>query len=417
MENSSFAVQWPGKLVFGPGRLAVLGDEAKTLGRRAFVATTRDLSGLGLTDRVRHLLEAAGVAITLYEDVQPDPTSVAVDGAATLARAAGCDLIIGLGGGSAIDLAKGVAVAATHPGPIWDYVTYTGANAKPVTAAALPVIAIPTTAGTGSEVTLGTVLDNPRGQGAGVRGQESANAGLGTTDRPMKAALLSPHIYPRVALVDPELTYTMPPKVTAMTGFDALTHGMEAYLNAVRRNPASDLFALEAVRLVVHYLPQVLADPADQAARAQMAWAATLGGLSIALSNTTVAHAMGLPMGARLGTPHGLALSRLLPVVLAHSWQAQPARFAALAEAIGSARPGQGEAEKAQALAPWLKRFVEEIRLGAPWTGLGEAVEASSVLDTLTDDVFAYMGRPVQQHLPVFTRTEMRQMYEEALLR
>ena len=96
-----------------------------------------------------------------------------------------------------------------------------------------------------------------------------------------------------------------------------------------------------------------------------MAWAATLGGLSIALSNTTVAHAMGLPMGARLGTPHGLALSRLLPVVLARSWQAQPARFAALAEAIGIARPELDEAEKARALAPWLKSFIEEIRLGA----------------------------------------------------
>ena len=153
----------------------------------------------------------------------------------------GCDVVVGLGGGSAIDLAKGVAVAATHPGPIWDYVTYTGANAKPVTAAVLPVIAIPTTAGTGSEVTLGTVLDNP--------------------DTAMKAALLSPHVYPRVALVDPELTYTMPPKVTAMTGFDALTHGMEAYLNAVRRNPASDLFALETVRLVVRHLPQVIGRP------------------------------------------------------------------------------------------------------------------------------------------------------------
>ena len=241
MNPTTFTVQWPGKLVFGPGRLATLGDEAKALGRRAFLATTRDLTALGLTGRARSLLEAAGLAVTVYDDVQPDPTCVAVDSATAAARGAGCDLVVGLGGGSAIDLAKGVAVAATHPGPIWDYVTYTGANAKPVTAAVLPVIAVPTTAGTGSEVTLGTVLDNP--------------------DTAMKAALLSPHVYPRVALVDPELTYTMPPKVTAMTGFDALTHGMESYLNAVRHNPASDLFALETVRLVVRHLPQVLADP------------------------------------------------------------------------------------------------------------------------------------------------------------
>ena len=396
MGETPFTVQWPGKLVFGAGRLAALGDEAKSLGCRAFLATTRDLTALGLTGRVRELLETAGLAVTLYEDVQPDPTSVAVDDAAALARGSGCDVVVGLGGGSAIDLAKGVAVAATHPGPIWDYVTYTGANAKPVTAAILPVIAVPTTAGTGSEVTLGTVLDNP--------------------DTAMKAALLSPHIYPRGALVDPELTYTMPPKVTAMTGFDALTHGMEAYLNAVRRNPASDLFALETVRLVVRHLPQVIVDPADREARAQMAWAATLGGLSIALSNTTVAHAMGLPMGARLGAPHGLALSRLLPVVLAHSWQAQPTRFAALADAIGSAEPGTDDVAKASGLAPWLKQFIGQIGLTALWKGSEATQQDSNLLDTLTDDVFAYMGRPVQQHLPVFSRAEMRQMYEEALL-
>jgi len=399
MKQTAFTIQWPGKVIFGAGRLAALGDEAKALGHRAFVATTRDLSALGLTDRVRQVLEAAGLEVSLYEDVQPDPTCTAVDEVAALARASGCDLAVGLGGGSAIDLAKGVAVATSHPGPIWDYVTYTGANAKPVTGAVLPVIAIPTTAGTGSEVTLGTVLDNP--------------------DRGMKAALLSPYVYPRVALVDPELSYSMPAKVTAMTGFDALTHGMEAYLNAVRCNPASDLFALEAVRLVVRHLPQVVVDGTDRDARAQMAWAATLGGMSIALSNTTVAHAMGLPMGARLGTPHGLALSRLLPVVLKHSWQAQPSRFAALAEAIGITRPEMAEAEKARALAPWLKQFVEEIGLGALWAGMRGATEqvaTGTLLDTLTDDVFAYMGRPVQQHLPIFTRGEMRQMYEEALL-
>ncbi len=393
MYPTSFTVQWPGKLVFGPGRLTVLGDEAKALGRRAFLATTADLSALGLTSRVRGLLADVGLAVTLYENVQPDPTCTAVDAAAAQARAAGCDLVIGLGGGSAIDLAKGVAVAATHAGPVWDYVTYTGANAKPVTPATLPIIAIPTTAGTGSEVTLGTVLDNP--------------------DTAMKAALLSPHVYPRVALVDPELTYTMPPKVTVMTGFDALTHGMEAYLNAVRSNPASDLFALETVRQVVHYLPRVVTDGGDREARTHMAWAATLGGISIALSNTTVAHAMGLPMGARLGTPHGLALSRLLPVVLSRSWAAQPARYAALAEAVGAVPTGMDEMAKAEALPRWLHEFIRQLGLAALWTHQGID---DSTLNVLADDVFRYMGRPVQQYLPIFTRSEMRQMFEEALL-
>ena len=393
MNEAFFEVDWPGRLVFGPGKLASLGDKVEPLGSRVFLVTTRDLSALGVTGRVQQLLEAAGLAVTLFEDVHPDPTCVTVDAAARLALSSGCDLVVGLGGGSAIDLAKGVAVAATHEGPVWDYVTYTGANARPVTPATWPVIAIPTTAGTGSEVTRGTVLDNP--------------------ERHMKAALLSEYVYPRLALVDPELTYTMPEAVTAMTGFDALTHGMEAYLNAARANPASDLFALEAVRRVVRCLPPVLANPGDREARAEMSWAATLGGISIALSNTTVAHAMGLPLGARCGTAHGLGLSRLLPVVFDRSWRAQSRRFAVLAEATGAARAGMTEAQRAQALGGWMTRFVAEIGLAGLWSA--EGID-SALLDVLTDDVFSYMGRPVQQHLPVFNRQEMREMFQEALL-
>ncbi len=393
MNKTAFMLQWSGKIVFGAGQIECLGDEAQALGRRAFLVTTRELSALGLADRAQQMLESAGLAVTRFEDVKPDPSCLAVDEAAELAHSANCDLVVGLGGGSAIDFAKGIAVAATHPGPIWDYVTYTGADARPVTPAVLPVVAIPTTAGTGSEVTRGTVLENPENH--------------------RKAALLSVYVYPRLAIVDPELTYTMPVSITAMTGYDALTHGAEAYLNVEKHNPASDLLALEAVRRVARYLPTVIADGHDRDARAHMAWAATLGGMSIALSNTTVAHAMGLPLGARLGTPHGLGLSRLLPVVLAHSWQVQPERCAVLADTVGAAQPDMTDAEKAQAFVAWLKTFVKDIGLADMWTGDGIDDE---MLDLLTADVFAYMGRPIQQHRPVFTRAEIRQQFEEALL-
>jgi alcohol dehydrogenase class IV len=342
---------------------------------------------------VQELLRAADVAVTLYQDVVPDPSCFSVDAAAKHARSVDCNLVVGLGGGSAIDFAKGVAVAASHAGRVWDYVTYTGANAMPVTPAVLPVLAVPTTAGTGSEVTKGIVLENP--------------------DRTMKAALLSEHVYPKVALIDPELTYTMPVSVTAMTGFDALSHGIEAYLNATVCNPLSDLVALDAVRRVARSLPLVLADGDDQDGRAEMAWAATLGGMAIALSNTTVAHAMGLPLGARLGVPHGLGLSRLLPVVLEHSWQDQPERCSVLADVVGAGQPDMRVPAKAQAFVSWLRQFVQEIGLHELWSGSGIDDET---LDLLTSDVFAYMGRPVQQHRPVFSQVEIRGQYREALV-
>jgi alcohol dehydrogenase class IV len=229
----------------------------------------------------------------------------------------------------------------------------------------------------------------------------------------MKAALLTPRMYPRVALVDPELTYTLPPKITAMTGFDALTHGIESFLNVQRSTPASELFALEAVRRAAANLPAVVSRGDNLAARAEMSWAATCGGLAIGLSNAAVAHAMALPLGARLGTPHGLALALLQPTVLAHTWEAQPERCAILAETVCAAGPGMSVREKAKAFAVWTGDFVERIGLKALWTGKGVD---SALCATLAKDVFAYMGRPVSQYGPVFTQEQIREMFEEALL-
>jgi alcohol dehydrogenase len=392
VEPAQFGFQWQGKVVFGPGRIAEIGSECRAFGERAFLATTGDLVSLGVVDRARELLESAGISVTLFDGVEPDPTCEAVDAAVEIAREEGCTVVVGLGGGSSLDFAKGVAVGAGHPGPIWDYVNFTGANAKPVTDAALPCVAVPTTAGTGAEVSQGVVLHN--------------------SERHMKAALLSPHAFPRVAIVDPELTYTMPPKVTAMTGFDALTHGMEAFLNFQRHSPVSDMISLETVRIVTTWLPRALEDGNDREARAQLSWAATLGGMSIAFSGATIAHAMGLPLGARMGVPHGLGLSRLEPVVLAHSWEAQPARCARLADVVGACAPGADEPQRARSVSAWLAGFVEKIGLGALWSP-SEIDDA--MLDLLTRDVFDYMGRPVQQHRPVFTPEQIRQQFAEAL--
>lgn len=392
-DSDAFLVNWPGRIVFGAGKLAVLGEEVKALGgRHVLVVTTQDLVRLGVVARAERILKDCGLMTTRFDGVQPDPSCDDVDRAAVDARRGGADAIVALGGGSAIDFAKALSAAATHEGPIWDYVTYTGANAKPLSAALLPLVAIPTTAGTGSEVSQGSVLDNPHLQ--------------------MKAALLSPRMYPRVAIVDPELTYTMPPGTTAMTGFDALTHGIESFLNVERSTPASELFALEAVRRVAAHLPSVLRDGGDRRARAELAWAATCGGLAIGLSNAAVAHAMALPLGARLGTPHGLALAVVQPVVLAHTWETQPERCAMLAEAAGVARRGAAVRDNAQALVAWMQNFVAEIGLAGLWNGKGvdPALPAR-----LAKDVFAYMGRPVSQYRPVFDEAQIRRMFEQAM--
>lgn len=387
-----FSVHWPGQMVFGAGQVKTVGEHTRRLGNRVFLVTTPELAALGVSNRVRRRLEQSGLTVTPHELVQADPCCLDVDQGAALARSSLADVVVAVGGGSAIDFGKGVAVATTHEGPVWDYVTYTGASAKPITKDPLPLVAIPTTAGTGAEVTQGAVLDNPQVQ--------------------MKAALLHPRILPRVALIDPELTYSMPTRTTALTGFDTLTHGIEAFLNVERQNHVSDLFALEAVRLVALNLPRVIADPKDHRARESMCWAAAAGGMAIALSNAAVAHAMALPAGARLHAPHGLLLSKLQPVVLKATAQAQPDRCALLAEAVGASRLGLSAPDQAQALVQWLDGFVKRIGLDSAWN---VPPVPPRVLDELTADVFGYMGRPIKQYRPVFIRTEVREMFEEAL--
>jgi alcohol dehydrogenase len=197
-----------------------------------------------------------------------------------------------------------------------------------------------------------------------------------------------------------------------MSGFDALTHGIESFLNAQRSTPASELFALEAVRHAAASLPRVVDDGGDRSARAAMSWAATCGGLAIGLANAAVAHAMALPLGARLGVPHGLALALVQPTVLAHTWEAQPERCALLAEVVGVARPGMPLSEKARSLVTWIGEFVERIGLTGLWTG--EGFDAA-LIATLAGDVLAYMGRPVSQYRPVFDLARIRGMYEESL--
>ena len=387
-----FLVNWPGKIVFGAGMMAKAAEEAKILGgQRVLLVTTRDLVTLGVVEKLERILNDSGLTTLRYDQVQPDPNCDAVDEAASIVRANGANLIVALGGGSAIDFAKALSVAATHAGPIWDYVTYTGANAKPLGKNILPLIAIPTTAGTGSEVSQGAVLDNPVLE--------------------MKAALLSPLLFPRVAIVDPELTYTMPAGITAMSGFDAMTHGIESYLNVERTTPASEMFALEAVRRVAAHLPEVVRNGNNPEARAELAWAGTCGGLAIGLSNAAVSHAMALPLGARLGTPHGVALAVVQSVVLAHTCEAQPERCARLAEVVGATRPDMTLSEKAQSLVSWMEEFVKEIGLKKFAQTI---VVDDTMISTLADDVFAYMGRPVSQYRPVFNKEQIQGMFREA---
>ena len=288
------------RIVFGPGSLAQAGTLARELGRHALVVTGRDPHRAA---RLREPLAAAGVAATPLA-ISGEPSTEDVVRGTAQARAAGCDCVIGFGGGSALDAAKAVAALLTNGGDVLDYLEVVG-RAQPLARPAAPCIAIPTTAGTGAEVT--------------------RNAVLFSAAHRVKVSLRSPHLLPRVALIDPELTHDLPPALTASTGLDALTQLIEPYTSG-RAQPITDALCVDGLRRAARSLARAFADGHDAAAREDMALASLHGGLALANAGLGAVHGMAGPLGGMFPAPHGALCATLLPHVMAANLHALRAR-------------------------------------------------------------------------------------------
>jgi alcohol dehydrogenase class IV len=279
------------EIVFGSGRVEEAGEHVLKYGKRCLLVTTPDAPLQDLYARVKKILSRAGVDVVHFDGVIPNPTTETSASGAKMAVEHRADVILGLGGGSSMDAAKAIAVEATHAGSAWDYLFYKEPAPDPLKV--LPVISISTTSGTGSQVTQVSVITN-------------------TAERD-KSALYNPVIFPKVAIVDPELMLSMPDGVTAPTGFDVFCHAFESLLNPATGAYVA-LMAKEAIRLVIEYLPKVLQDGKDIEAREKMAWADTLAGLSIASAGVTLPHGMGMAVGGLYpNVAHGEALAILYP--------------------------------------------------------------------------------------------------------
>lgn len=308
----------PTKLLYGAGCLSALGGCALP-GRKALLVTSAGQSAKrhGYLGRVEEQLTQAGVRAVLYDQITPNPTKAEVMAGAALCRKEGCDFVLGLGGGSSIDAAKAISVMARNPGDYWDYVSGGTGKGKAVPNAPLPVVAVTTTAGTGTEADPWTVMTNEETQ-------EKIGFGYEKT-------------FPVLSVVDPELMVSVPPRLTAYQGFDALFHSTEGYLNRTA-SPISDLMALEAIRLIGKSLPRAVRDGADLEARGDVALANTLSGmvetLSGCISEHSIAHAMSayhpkLPHGAAL-----IAISKAYYQKLIRLGACRE-RMAAMARALG----------------------------------------------------------------------------------
>jgi len=273
------------------------------------VITDPGIAGTGLLDRVVDMLKREGLEVGTYSDVTPEPPVTSLNACAAKVRESGYGVLVGLGGGSAMDVTKGVSVLSANPGVISDYF---GIEQVPVKG--LPIIALPTTSGTGAEVT--------------------ANAVFVEEVKKVKMTVQSRYIIPDVAIVDPELTVSCPSGLTAATGLDALAHAIESY-TAQKATPITEMYALEAIRQISRTLRQATYDGKNLAARTGMSLGSLLAGVTLANAGINAVHAMAHSLGGRFGVSHGVSNGLLLPYVMQYNMLANLEKFAAVAEAMG----------------------------------------------------------------------------------
>lgn len=350
-------LQLSGRLLFGRGALSELPAALGRLGiSRVLIVTDAGLVRAGLCQRVADVLTSAGLAYAVFDGVEPDPRIAVVKSCLEAARDSGCQALVGLGGGSALDIAKVTSALLTNPG---DVAQYLGIDRIPNPT--LPKVLIPTTSGTGSEVSPIAILSD-----------EAAH---------LKKGIVSHRLYADVAIVDPDLTLGLPPAITAYTGIDALTHHIEAYVNKYA-HPLVDTFALRGIELVAGNLRRAVACGDDPDARFNMAMASTLGGFCLGSVNTGAVHALAYPLGGQFDVPHGVANSLLLPYVMHYNLISNVGRFAQIATAMGCRTEGLAERDAAELAIEAVVRLCRDIGIVSRMSDLGipeSAIEPMSV--------------------------------------
>lgn len=354
----------PSGVIVGCNASSFAGREAKKLGgTKALIVTDRNLTEMGFLSGIESSLDSEKIDHEVFDEVTAEPTVDYVEKGLDLYRRSKCDFIIALGGGSPIDTAKAVCIMASNPGVIQDY-----KGLDKVSSPGAPLIAIPTTAGTGSETTIFTIITDTRTN--------------------VKMLIGSPFILPSVALVDPLLTASSPPSVTAATGVDALTHAIEAYVS-VKAQPMSDVFALSAIKFLSENLRQAWANGDNLEARSLTMLGAFQAGVAFSNSSVALVHGMSRPIGAYFHAPHGLSNAVLLVPVVEFSISGNPKRYADIARAMGEKVEGLGVMEGASKASKAVRELVRDTKIPALAT-LGVTREKlKTVVGKMADDAIA----------------------------
>ncbi len=378
---------FPTRIIFGAGALRELGGEAKLLNiARPLLVTDRGVVACGLAAQVLEEARRAGLSPTLFEDVNPNPVEKNILDGLEAYRRGNCDGVIGLGGGSAIDVAKAIRLVVTHPFPLEQYDDKIDGGVN-IRANIPPMIAMATTAGTGSEVGRSTVII------------------LKSNER--KTVIFSPFLMPNVALADPELTVGMPPKITAGTGLDALTHNVEAYL-ALGYHPLCDAIALQGAKLSMQNLARAVANGKDLEARSNMMMAAMMGAVAFQKGLGAV-HSLAHPLSSIANLHHGTTNGILLPHVLEFNRTTSESRLRDLAIAMELEGAQGTAAEAAMALIERLRQLLSEVGIPSTLSALGVTRDLIPVLALKAMEDACHQSNPRR-----CTETDMIMLYEKA---
>lgn len=362
MENA-FTFDLPTRIVAANNILHRAGELAAPLtkGRRALLVTDAGVRRAGISGTIADSLQQAGFMIELFDHVEPNPKDVHCEEGAALASRYGADLIIAAGGGSVLDSAKAIALLQTHDGKLRDY-EGRGKVARQVT----PIVAIPTTAGTGSEVTRSAVVTD--------------------TERKFKMTIKDVKLAPGLAIVDPQTTYALPASLTATCGMDALVHAIEAY-TCRAANPMSDAFALAAMEKIFPWLRTAVTDGTNRQARYQLMIGSLQAGIAFSHSDVAAVHCLAEALGGLYDIPHGVANSMFLPIVTKYNAEADPARHARCAAACGLNTTGLRDEEAASLLVAELERLSQDI-----------GIPAFSSYDGVKEADFAFLAQASQRN-------------------
>lgn len=340
--NTNFTYFMPTEIIFGPGTLEKLAT-VKLPGKKALlvIGSGNSMRKHGYLDRVVNYLKQNGVDYVVYDKILPNPIAEHVAEGAKVAKDNGCDFVIGLGGGSTIDSSKAIAVMAKNPGDYWDYVSGGSGKGMEVKYGALPIVAIPTTAGTGTESDPWAVV---------TKTETNEKIGFGCK-----------YTYPTLSIVDPELMVSIPPKFTAYQGMDAFFHSVEGYLATVNQ-PGSDVLALQSISLITENLPKAVEDGNNMEARTALAWASTAAGIVESLSSCISHHSLEHALSAyHPEIPHGAGLIMLSVSYFSFMASKAPERFVDIAKAMGEEIVGGTVEEQAMCFINGLKKLIRNI--------------------------------------------------------